>query len=139
MVESNQPFRQMVPQEPNTNQPQISVDKSNIKVPVDIQDALEILESITASAATPVSITMDGRGYGFKQALGMASAGKTRTFLVEFSFDNVTWYTEYTSGVPELSINRTLSSTARYWRLTATDTLASGGTVDLVLGATQSS
>ena len=139
MVESNQPFRQMVPQEPNTNQPQISVDKSNIKVPIDVQDALEIVESITASALTPVTITMDGRGYGFKQVLGVSSGVTTRTFLVEFSFDNVTWFTDYTSGVPEVSINRTQSSTARYWRLTATDTLPSGGTVSLVLGATLSS
>ena len=139
MTEEGASTRRTVPQEPGTKQMMISVDKSNIKVPVDIQDALEIVESIMDSVATPVSITMDGRGYGFKQAFATADAGKTRTFLVEFSFDNARWYIEYTSGVPELYINRSLSSTARYWRPTATDTLASGGEVDLVLGATQSS
>lgn len=139
MPEEGSVTRWVIPQEPGTKEPMFSINKSNIKVPVDIQDALEILESVMASAVSPVSITMDGRGYGFKQALGMATVGDTRTYLVEFSFDNATWYTEYTSLVPERSINRTLSSSARYWRLTATDTDATGGTVDLVLGATQSS
>ena len=139
MPEEGSNTRNSIPQEPGTKQLMISVDKSNIKVPIDVQDALEVVESITASALTPVTITMDGRGYGFKQALGVSSGVTTRTFLVEFSFDNVTWFTDYTSGVPEVSINRTQSSTARYWRITATDTLVSGGTVSLVLGATLSS
>ena len=139
MTEEGASTRRTVPQEPGTKQMMISVDKSNIKVPVDVQDALPINESLLDSVATPVSITMDGRGYGFKQAVATADAGKTRTYLIEFSFDNARWYTEYTSGVPELSINRSLSSTAPFWRLTATDTLASGGEVDLILGATFSS
>jgi hypothetical protein len=139
MPEEGANTRYSIPQEPGTKEPQYSINKSNIKVPVDIQDALEILESLMDSVATPVSITLDKRGYGFVQAVATADPGKTRTYLIEFSFDNARWYPEYTSGVPELNINRSVSSSARYWRLTATDTLASGGEVDLILGATQSS
>ncbi len=139
MPEEGANTRFSIPQEPGTKEPQYSINKSNIKVPVDIQDALEINESLLDSEATPVTITMDSRGYGLKQAVGVADAGKTRTYLIEFSFDNARWYPEYVSAIPELSINRTLSSSARYWRLTATDTLASGGQVDLILGAVQSS
>jgi len=142
MVESNQPFRQMVPQEPNTNQPQISVDKSNIKVPVDVQDALGILEGLWGVSGLIASqnITMDKRGYGFAQALAKSNTpGELHTWTIEFSFDNVTWYPEYVSGAPEVSINRTLSSAAEFWRLSTVTNGGAGHTIDMVLSATFSS
>jgi hypothetical protein len=127
------------PQEPGTNEQQISVNKSNIKVPVDIQDALEIKEELYAADGTAAqNITMDKRGYGFVQALAKSTAAKLHTYTLEYSFDNINWYNQYTSGAPELSTNQTLSSTARYWRWSS-DAVAGAHTLDLILGATQSS
>jgi hypothetical protein len=119
----------------------IDVAKSDIKVPVDIQDALEILESLmAASGLVAQSITMDKRGYGFVQALAKSNTpGELHTWTLEFSFDNATWYTEYVSGAPEVSINRTSSSAARYWRLSSNNNGGAAHTVDLVLAATNSS
>ena len=127
------------PQEPGTCEPQMSINKANIKVPVDIQDALEIKEELYAADGTAAqSITMDKRGYGFVQALALSTAAKLHIYILEYSFDNAVWFNEYTSGAAELSINRTTSSTARYWRLSS-DAVGGAHTLSLVLGATLSS
>jgi hypothetical protein len=130
-----------VGQEPGTKEMQISVNKSNIKVPIDIQDALEILEGLWMVDGTVAQgpVTLDKRGYGFVQILFKSNTvGKLHILTIDFSFDNVTWYNEYISGAAEQSKNYTLSSTARYWRA-STDAVAGAHTVDIVLGATQSS
>jgi hypothetical protein len=140
MTEEGASTRRTVPQEPGTKQMMISVDKSNIKVPVDVQDALEINESLTVTGTVLNSITMDKRGYGFVQALAYSDVGaRTHIYTLDFSFDNALWFNEYTSAIAEVSINRTVSSTARYWRLGFDANAASNHNVTVVLGATLSS
>lgn len=141
MPEEGQTTRWTIPQEPVTKEPMYSINKSNIKVPVDIQGVLEIYETLYAASGLAVqTITMDKQGYGFVQALAKSlTPGELHTFTLDFSFDNVNWYNEYTSGVAELSINRTLSSTAKFWRLSSNNNGGAAHNVDLILGATPSS
>jgi len=137
MPEEGDIARATLPQEPGTNEQQISVNKSNIKVPVDIQDALEIKEELYGADGTSAQgpITLDKRGYTLIQFDGhSSSAAKPHTFTVEYSFDNITWYNQYTSPAPEQNLSKTVESAARYWRISS-DAVAGAHNIDLVLGA----
>ena len=127
-----------VPQEPTTKEPQISINRSNIKVPVDIQDALEIKEELYAADGTGAQqITMDKRGYDKVQVTAHSSnAANLHIYTVDYSYDNVTWYNAYTSAGAERTIEHTYPDvSARYWRL-GSDAVAGVHTVDLVLAST---
>lgn len=140
MTEEGASTRRTVPQVPGTKEMMIDVAKSDIKVPVDMQDALEINELLTASGTAILSITMDKRGYGFVQAVAFSSNPVlTHLYTLEYSFDNAQWFTEYLSAIAEISINRTVSSTARYWRLSSDANAGGAHNVTLILGATFSS
>jgi hypothetical protein len=125
-----------VNQEPGTKEMQISINKSNIKVPVDIQDALEITELLMGADGTAAqAISMDKRGYAMVNIRCFASAAAVHTYVVDYSFDNVTWINYYTSGAPETLYNpAAFWHSARYWRIT---TAGVGGahTVDLILAS----
>jgi len=136
MPEEGANTRYSIPQEPGTKEPQYSINKSNIKVPVDIQDALEITEILMGADGTAAqAITMDKRGYAMVNIRGFASAAAVHTYVVDYSFDNVNWINYYTSGAPETLYNPVAFwHSARYWRIT---TAGVGGahTIDLILAA----
>jgi hypothetical protein len=125
-----------VGQEPGTKEIQISVNKSNIKVPIDIQDALEIVEMLTVTGTVLNSITMDKRGYAMVNIYALSdTGGKTHTYIVDYSYDNVTWINYYTSGAPELGYNpAAFWHSARYWRI-AFDAVAGAHNVTLILAS----
>jgi hypothetical protein len=131
------PFQYAVPQEPGTKEPQMSINKSNIKVPVDVQDVLEIYEGLWAvSGLAAQAITCDTRGYKIKQYLCKSNTpGELHTWTIDYSFDNVTWYNQYTSGAPEVSTGAYVTSAARYWRASSNNNGGGAHTVDLVLGS----
>ena len=131
------PPNQVLPQEPGTKQQLVSIDKANIKTPVDIQDQLEIYDGLWGADGTAAQgpITCDTRGYGSKQFTCVSNtAGKLHIWTIAYSFDNVTWYNHYVSAGAELSTSQTVISAARYWRASS-DAVAGAHTVDLILGA----
>ena len=130
------PYQYAVPQEPNTKEQQISVNKSNIKVPVDIQDALEIVETLGPIDGTVAeNIAMDKRGYAMMGIYATATAGKTHTYTVQYSYDNVVWITYYTSAAPEVTYSpAAFLHAARYWTLSS-DAVAGVHNVTLIMGA----
>ena len=70
------------------------------------------------------------------QISAVSTAALLHTFVVDFSYDNVTWYNHYTSGAPELTKHLTAPNvSARFWRLSS-DAVVGAHTVDLVLAAT---
>jgi len=132
-----QPSGQVLPQEPGTKEQMMSINKSNIKVPCDIQDQLEIKEELYAADGTAAqSITCDTRGYGTKQFTCKSSnVAKVHIYTIDYSFDNVNWYNQYTTPAGgEVSTSQTCISAARYWRASS-DAVAGAHTVDLILGA----
>jgi hypothetical protein len=114
----------------------MSLDKANIKCPVDIQDQLEIYEGLWAADGTAAqTITCDTRGYGTKQFTCLSNtAGKLHIWTISYSFDNVTWYVHYASAGAELSTSQTVISAARYWKV-ASDAVVGAHTEDLIIGA----
>ena len=128
--------RMKIPQEV-TKEPQISINRSNIQVPCDIQNALEIREELyNADGTAAQAITMDKRGYGKIQMTAYSdNAALLHTYTWDFSYDNVNWYNHYTSVAPERERQLTAPDVAaRYWRL-GSDAVPGVHGVDLVMGA----
>jgi len=132
MPEEGGPTRWTIPQEPGTKEPMFSINKSNIKVPVDIQDALGIKEDLYQALGTAQQqITMDKRGYS--RAHYEFHCTVAHTVTIEYSYDNVSWY-YHEIIVQSYGVSKTVSSAAQYWRLTS-DAVVGSTAVDLVLSS----
>lgn len=119
--------------DPNNN---VKVDIANAEttVPVSLQSTSEKkAELYNADETVAQSVTLDIGGYKFVEVY--AEATSPTTFTVEFSFDNVHWFTRYQSANAETKYNDVFMTGARYIRLSSAPAGAAGDTVTLVIGA----
>lgn len=92
-------------------------------------------ELYAADGTVVQSITMNKGTCSNVQISAVSTAALLHIFVVDFSYDNVTWYNHYTSAAAELTRHLTAPSvSARFWRLSS-DAVVGAHTLALVLAA----